>query len=690
MVDTCKITVDEHEIECNVGSTLLDVCLANGIYIPSLCSHPAIKSIGACRLCIVEIEGETRPVASCTVKVKDGMNVRTNSTRIAMLRRLAMELILSEHPEDCSSCPKYGNCILQSVIQYVGAGNGRLRSVEKIISPIKANPLFVHDMYRCIKCGRCIRVCRDVRGVGVLKYYKDEENDLMVGTGKMLLKDTDCRFCGACAEICPTGAIRDKEGLIDRNRPKEASYVPCRDRCPAHVDIPSYIRAIHAGNLELAGKIIRQKVIFPRTIGHICTHSCEQVCRRGEVNQPVSICGLKKSIPVQPDLTKEFDVNEPTGKRVAIIGSGPAGLSAAFRLVRYGNSVEVFEKLPEPGGMLRYGIPEFRLPQSVLACEIEALVRFGISIKTNSEIKNPAQLLEKGFDAVLVSVGTHKGTVLPIPGHAKKGIIRNIEFLRDVRMGRKPEIGKRTVVLGGGSVAFDCALTAKKFGAEEITVICVESRNRMRATSEEIQEAEKEGIKIINDHTFVSILGDDSVSGVEIVPVLGISKDSTGAMQLETDSSASKIIDVDNIIFAVGQKPEGIENMGLEMTAGEYIAVDESSMTSMEGIFAAGDVVTGTRSVIEALVNGGNAADAIARYLGNAPIQDSTIPVEREGRIGVVQGFSSMERMNLSDFGDMCSFMNESGRCLQCDLRLDIEPQKFWTDFKTGGQNNVG
>lgn len=606
------------------------------------------------------------------------------SERIFALRRLAMELIMSEHPEDCSSCPKYGNCILQSVFQYIGAGNGRFRPTEKLISPANGNPLFVHDFYRCIKCGRCVRVCRDVRGVGALGYYRDVDGDVVVGTKGRMLKDLDCRFCGACAEICPTGAIRDKEGLIDKAKPKEQSYVPCRSCCPAHVDIPKYVRAIREGRIDEAVRVIGEKVMLPLTLGHVCTHACESVCRRGEVDAPVSICSLKLVSSKAIDWRQTASFNPETGRKVAVIGSGPAGLAAALRLREYGNEVTVFERLPEAGGMLRYGIPEFRLPPEVLGSEIKAISDAGVLIKTNACVPRPQELLEEGFDAVLVAVGTHDGIVLPIPGKDRSGVLRNIDLLRKVRMGEKVEIGRRIAVLGGGSVAFDCALTCRRLGAEELVVICVEGRNAMRATKEEIDEAEKEGIRIINEHTFIAIEGEDVVTGIRIAPVSGISKTEDGRMVIEADTEKATVIDADTIVFAVGQRPEGTEDMGLELTRGCYIATHDGSKTSVDGVFSAGDVVTGTKSVVEAIVSGKDAADDIASFLGNGRLDERIVSQTRDQRLGRMEGFAELKRVPLSDCSERCAFEMESARCLQCDLRLDIETQRFWTDFKKG------
>lgn len=688
MDEWCYIEVDGKAIKARKGSNVLDACLSAGIYIPNLCSHPAIKSIGACRLCLVEIAGMEEPVTSCTLEVEDGMVVTTSSEKIKTLRRVAMELILSEHPEDCSSCPKYGNCILQSVFQYIEAGNGRFRSIEKLIPPVKDNPLLIHDEYRCIKCGRCIRVCSDVRGVGVLKYYKDENGDMLVGTGRTLLKDTDCRFCGACAEICPTGAIRDKEDIIDKSKPRFESYVPCREACPAHIDIPDFIRCIKNGEGELAGRIIREKVILPKTLGYVCTHYCEDVCRRGYVNESVSICRLK----LVSDTSSRWDdvvcKNAFTGFKVAVIGAGPAGLASAFRLVQYGCKVTVYEKMPQAGGMLRYGIPEFRLPVDVLENEISAIEDFGVEIKVACAELNPSKLLSLGFDAVVIATGTHKGIVLSIPGHDLKGVIRNTDLLRSARMNNLMPLAAPVVVLGGGSVAFDCALTAIRNGIDDVTVVCVEPYDKMRATKEEISEAERAGIKIINEHTFIRINGCGTVSSVTIVPIISAGKSETGGLKIDYDESSSYDVPAVNVIFSVGQKPEDTASFGVSLVNNDYIAVDDACHTSMKGVFAAGDVVTGTRSVIDAIVSGKKAADGVAKYLCIHPLQEEDVHCSHSARIGTVENFSSLKRRDLSAHSSRCDFEHESIRCLQCDLRLDIDHQKFWTDFRKGGASD--
>ena len=203
------IIIDGRRIRAKEGENVLEVALTNGIYIPHLCHHPDLPDIGSCRLCIVEVKGRQGVCPSCRLEAEEGMEIRTDSPEIRHLRRLAMELILAAHPEDCSTCPKYGQCELQTLIQYMGVSAARMNTRIKGIAMNDQNPLLIHDMNRCVLCGRCVRACSDLRGVGVLQYNK-KDMEIYVGTlHDRLLKDADCRFCGACAEVCPTGTIRD-------------------------------------------------------------------------------------------------------------------------------------------------------------------------------------------------------------------------------------------------------------------------------------------------------------------------------------------------------------------------------------------------------------------------------------------------------------------------------------------------
>ena len=263
------ITIDGVKLNVPDGANVLDCALENGIYIPHLCHHKDLNPLGSCRMCIVELEGQEGVVTSCTLKAKDGMVIHTKTEEVTRLRMLALELLLAGHPEDCSTCPKYGNCELQMLIQYIGPKTGRLKMRVKGFKENTANPLIVHDMNRCVLCGRCVRACNELRGVKVLDYHK-KGMETYVGTlHDKLLADADCRFCQACAEVCPTGTIRDKLATTEKKR--EDYIVPCKAECPAHAEIPRYLRAAKEGDMEKAIAIIREKLPIPRILGYICT-----------------------------------------------------------------------------------------------------------------------------------------------------------------------------------------------------------------------------------------------------------------------------------------------------------------------------------------------------------------------------------------------------------------------------------
>ena len=243
-----SIEIVGKRLQVEEGTNLLEAALQNGIYIPHLCHHPDLPDIGSCRLCIVEVEGMEGVHPSCKLQAKEGMKVTTNSEKIAPLRKLAMELLLAAHPEDCSTCPKYGRCELQTLIQYMGVSATRMNTRVKGFPQNNQNPLLIHDMNSCVLCGRCVRACSDLRGVGALQYNK-KELETYVGTlHDKLLKDADCRFCGACAEVCPTGTIRDVAEFTPIE--KKDTLIPCQATCPARTDVPRYVPYVKEGKFS--------------------------------------------------------------------------------------------------------------------------------------------------------------------------------------------------------------------------------------------------------------------------------------------------------------------------------------------------------------------------------------------------------------------------------------------------------
>ncbi|MCD7921512.1 MAG: FAD-dependent oxidoreductase [Clostridiales bacterium] len=718
------IMIDDVRLEVADNANVLECALNAGIYIPHLCHHPDLPENGSCRMCIVEVDGTDGVTPSCTLRAKDGMVIHTRTERVNRLRTLALELLLAGHPEDCSTCPKYGNCELQTLIQYIGANNARMRVRSKGIKMNEENPLLIHDMNRCVLCGRCVRACNDLRGAGVLQYQK-KDMETYVGTGasgddvrdagnrsnsvkaavgilhERLLKDAGCRFCTACAEVCPTGSIRDKIQLLDTDRKKEDVVVPCRFACPAHTDIPRYIRFVKDGDYDAAAAVIREKAPFPHVLGLICTQACAKECKRNEVSEAMSIREIKR-------YAAEHDTGSywkgkgkqlpDTGKKVCVVGGGPAGLTAAYYLRKQGHAVTVKEELPTVGGMMSYGIPSYRLPRSVVADEAKVIEEQGVVMETGIRIDRPTELL-KEYDAVLMATGNHMGVRLPMEGKDLEGIHVNIDFLRKASLGQKTGIGKHIIVLGGGNVAFDCARTAKRLGAEEIHLACLEARDVMTADDEEIEQAQEEGIFVHPAQTFERITGTDHVTGVDFMNVKAFYFDENRRAVIEKEEGSEHHIEGDTVIFATGQWSELSPECGLQLGKANSIVVDSKTLAaSVEGIFAAGDVIYGTKSVIQAIASGRDAAVQIDLYLGGdgdisevlAPEQfknpyigkDEEFPFLPAVKKRVLGAAERQDNFKPFDFGicdsDICG---ESGRCFQCDLRLQIHPSRLWTEF---------
>jgi len=680
------LTIDGYRVDAEEGTSLLQASLDAGIYIPHLCAHEDLEPAGVCGLCVVEIEGVEARCTSCTTQVTDGMVVTTRSEQLKRQRRLSVELLLSGHPADCTGCPVYGNCELQSLIQYLEVSD-RLRRRPNLVAANTANPLVMHDMTRCIMCGRCVRACDDFREVGALTFIK-KDGRLRVGVRDDLsLEDAGCRFCGTCIEVCPTGAIRDQEGLLDGHLSRKAAIVPCRTSCPAGIDIPRYVRLVREGKPGEALAVIREKVPFPAVLGHICDHLCETACRRSELSESISIRALKRYAAEHGDDSWKANSRHlpATGRKAAVVGSGPAGLTAAYYLAKQGHAVTVLEALPEAGGMMRVGIPGYRLPSEVLDGEIDEIRAAGVTIRTGCKVDSVDGLLAD-YDAVLVTVGAHQGIALPLGTPGLGGILLNTDFLRAAALGQPQAVGDKVVVLGGGNVAFDCAGVARRLGAKDVRIACLEAREAMRASGEEIIEALEAGTEI---HTSVNVRElveqDGAVTGVRCQAIRSFQFGPGGQVVVDAVADSDFVLDADTLIMAVGQRPDLAESFGLPLERGNRLKVDEATQaTATPGIFAAGDVVYGTKSVIAAIAAGRAAAVSMDRFLGGTGlIEEVLAPVEPvEAVLGRKEGFAQAGRCaEPADGLGAAGALTESGRCLQCDLRLTIHEQKFWSSY---------
>lgn len=427
-----NLIIDGKTITAVEGQSIMDAALNAGVYIPHLCHHPDLPPLGACNLCVVEIEGLDGYFPSCDTIAQDGMQIHTETEELKSIRRTSMQLMLTEHPSDCATCPRYGNCTMQSMIQYLGIAGATLRGGSQGLDEDSSNPLFVRDMNRCIKCGRCVRACQELRGCNALDYTLNVRGKVEIRNTLSHSKTDKCRYCMTCVEVCPTGALREKQTpFMERILGREERMIPCRTECPAHIDIPAYIRAIKEGRPGDAVGIIREKVPFPSVLGYICNHLCESVCRRGDVNSPMGIRNLKRYAVAhdteQAWKNKGFYKNR-SGKRVAIVGSGPCGLTAAYYLNKLGHDVTVFEKKTQLGGPMTSGIPDYRLPLEEVQKEINYILDTGVKAEANCEITDVAAL-KMDYDAVLVAVGVSHGKRLSIPGNDLPQVYSAIELL---------------------------------------------------------------------------------------------------------------------------------------------------------------------------------------------------------------------------------------------------------------------
>jgi NADPH-dependent glutamate synthase beta subunit-like oxidoreductase len=506
---------------------------------------------------------------------------------------------------------------------------------------------FYFDQSRCTGCYACAIACKDWHDVpaGPARWmrllYQEEGKFPKVFVSHMA---TPCYHCTepVCAYVCPNEAItkRDEDGIVvvDREKCREEKTcgiisgegtdllyaeqeAPCQLTCPAHIHIPAYIALIAKGKFKEALDIIRRRMPLPSVCGRVCLHPCETECRRKDVEEPIAIMALKGFVTdnVPQELPERLLPTQPDC--VAIVGSGPAGLAAAYDLIRLGYAVTVFESGPVAGGMLATAIPEHRLPREVLKRDIDYLEALGIDIRTNTRVdlgKGLDDLLEQGYGAVLLALGAGEGQKLNIPGADLKGTLAGVSFMQDVKSGKATEIGDKVLVIGGGNVAIDCARSARRLGANTVHVACLECREDMPAEESEIKQAEEEGIEIHCSWTASRVLENDGrVTGVECQEIEGLQFDENGQPSFKVIKDTGHVLDVDTVIFAIGQVPDlsGLSGDIQTSPVGTITADAETFMTARRGIFSAGDVMNGPTSAVDAIASGQKAAFFINRYL---------------------------------------------------------------------------
>ena len=531
-MEMIKITINGKECTGSKGDSILKIATANGVYIPTLCHFEGVKDYGACGVCLVEGEGLPKLMRACSTIPADGWVLSTATDRVVKARKIAMELLMSDHDGDC------------------------------------------------------------------------------VG--------------------------------------------PCALNCPAGTDAQGYIKQIALGNDRKAVEIVKETNPLPASIGRVCPHPCEKNCRRRFVEQPMSIAYMKyfaadrdlKITDGSAAKTYVPSVAPATGKKVAVIGGGPGGLTAAFFLRRQGHDVTVYDAMPEMGGMLRYGIPEYRLPKRILHREIAEIANLGVKLVNNVRIGSEEQsprafagakdmqvvsldALRKEHDAVLVAVGAWKSSSVGCPGEDAEGVLGGIDFLRDVALAVDPyaedgkltkefHIGKNVAIVGGGNTAMDACRTAVRLGAENVYVIYRRTRNEMPADEEEIDDAIEEGVTfkfLTNPAEIISENGRVAQIKLQIME-LG-EPDASGRRSPVPVEGAFETLDVDTVIAAIGQKLDPIGFEELELNRKSIFAADETTFrTNLEGVFAIGDATNkGADIAIAAIGEGGKAAAVIDSFL---------------------------------------------------------------------------
>lgn len=567
-----------------------------------------------------------------------------------------------------------------------------------------------------LSCGECtigylgVRIIVDMLGKVLAGKVTEKDIDWLEWLGTTIRDDARCDFCAqAVTPVLDTiKHYRDEYTKLmgGKGTVSKAAYVtritaPCMEACPAHQDIPGYIELIRNRRYNEALALIRQTNCLPGTTGRACVAFCEEKCVRNDIDKPLAIRALKRfpadyeaSSGVKPELKNK----KGNGNKIAVIGAGPAGLAASFNLALKGYKVTVFDEQSSAGGMALVGIPAYRLPREVLGKEADIISGLGIELKLNTRLGRDITLEElssQGFKAIFIATGAHMGREPDIENWKSEyeGLREGVEFLSDVNLGKKPAAKKRVIIVGGGNVAIDCARTCIRLGSKDVTIVYRRSRAEMPGQPEEIEEAEREGVKIHFLAVPVKVLAEgNKVVGAECIKMELGEPDASGRRRPVPVKGSEFVIDTDMILTATGEVPDLSflsQAKAINTTEWGTVVVDQDvAQTSMPGVFSGGDCVSGPATLIEAIAAGNRAAGSIDRYLTEGSVTPSDEDVvghmlsgidlseRRDGRLVAKEERRSPDKMAVADRGasfdevEQCltaeAVAREAERCLRC------------------------
>lgn len=570
----------------------------------------------------------------------------------------------------------------------------RIESSPLGLCPVDLSRAFL-ELCHAQSCGKCVP-CRI--GLGQLNHFiGDVLNgratmktlEQMEQTALTVMETADCAIGYEAAHMVYKGLTGYRDDYVEhiRNGRCTCTYkqpVPCVSLCPAHVDIPGYIALVREGRYKDAIRLIRKDNPFPVTCGFICEHPCEARCRRNILDDAVNIRGLKR-------VAAEFagEVEPPkcapkTGKRVAVLGGGPGGLSAAYYLQLMGHQTTVYEMLPELGGMLRYGIPNYRLPKERLKEDIDAILKTGVEVKYNLKIGRDITIreLRKQYDAVLITIGASTDKKLGIEGEQAEGVMSAVSFLRDVGKKKMLDLtGKEVVVIGGGNVSMDAVRTAQRLGAKKVSIVYRRRMTDMTALKGEIEGAVAEGIEIqtLKAPSSIAVNHKNHVRGIYVTPQM-VGAIQNGRAAVKPTGEPNQYIPCDILIVAIGQNIETayFEEAGIPVSRGKIVTKSSGAFENLPGVFAGGDCASGPATVIKAIAAAKVVAANIDEYLGyhHEISCDVEIPEAGKddkqpcGRVNLTER-EGCERVCDFDAVENCmtekEARQEASRCLGCD-----------------------